>query len=380
MTQHLDQKMLTGFVREAQDYLPQLRENLATFHQDATQREALEEAFRYAHTIKGASAMVGLPTLSRIAHYVETMLEEVVNDAQPLDAAGVSWVSQVTEQIHQYLETLLTGDMQQPALVAEVVHAFRRFKHLPANGDAAAVAAILTASDDAFAQQAVDEVEADDEAPFAVLSEELEVIAAAALPVEDMAASPTPTPEPAGALHDLMAQIDADVHQVYGQHTMSTVPAGASDAASQADRYILFTVGGGKYAVPVPHVLEIGRIPRITPVPNVPEWMRGVINLRGDILSVIDFRAFLGLEEQHYTDRSRMLVVKTAGDEITTSLIVDQVMGIIPLSTARLELPATVSGHKAAPYLAGAYEHDQQICAVFDLERLLLSPEIRQFE
>lgn len=380
MTQYLDQKMLTGFVLEAQDYLPQLREQLTLFHQDATQREALEEAFRYAHTIKGASAMIGLSTLSRIAHYVETTLEAVVNDERPLDTACVSWVVQVTEQLHQYLDALVAGDMQQPSLVAEIVQAFRRFKHLPARGDAAAVTAILTASDAAFEQQESEEPASADEAPFAVLSEEIAAVAAAALPVTAPAAGPEPTAEPAGTLNDLLAQIDADIHQVYGQHTMSTVRTEASDGLAQAERYILFAVGESRYAVPVPHVLEIGRIPRITPVPNVPEWMRGVINLRGDILSVIDFRAFLGLEEHHQTEKSRMLVVKTPGDEITTSLIVDQVMGIIPLTTSRLALPTTVSNHRAAPYLAGAYEHDQHICAVFDLERLLLSPEIRQFE
>ena len=105
-----------------------------------------------------------------------------------------------------------------------------------------------------------------------------------------------------------------------------------------------------------------------------------MINLRGEILSVIDFRTFLGLEEAHHGERSRMLVVKTARDEIMTSLIVDQVMGIAPLSKARMETPAAPPGNKVVPYLQGAYEYEDQVCAVFDLERLLLSPEVRQFE
>lgn len=373
MTEFLDQKMLTGFVREAQGYLPQLREQLASFHTDATQREALEEAFRYAHTIKGASAMMGLPTLSRIAYYVEATLEAVVNDTQVLDTACVTWIYAMSEHLHQYLETLLTGDMEQRPLVTEMVHAFRHFKRLPASGDAAAVAALFTASDEAFAEHMVHGTEL---VPVQMVPDEEPATAASASPVEPVALSP----EPVGTLDELMAQIDADVHRVYSQHPIATASTGAGEASAQAERYILFSVGGSRYVVPVPAVLEIGRIPRITPVPNVPEWIRGVINLRGDILSVIDFRTFLGLEEQHHTDQSRMLVVKTPGDEITTSLIVDQIMGIIPLSPTRLELPATIATQKAAPYLTGAYEHDQQLCAVFDLERLLLSPEICQFE
>ena len=59
--------MLAGFVREAHSYLPQIREGIETFQHDAPQREVLEEALRYTHTIKGASAMVGLPVLSHMA-------------------------------------------------------------------------------------------------------------------------------------------------------------------------------------------------------------------------------------------------------------------------------------------------------------------------
>ncbi|MBM3224003.1 MAG: purine-binding chemotaxis protein CheW, partial [Candidatus Tectomicrobia bacterium] len=180
-------------------------------------------------------------------------------------------------------------------------------------------------------------------------------------------------------LDALVGSIDRDVHQVYSQGLVPQSPSRRLDSQNQTERYILFTLGESRYAVPVPHVVEIGRIPRITPVPNVPSWVRGVINLRGEILSVLDFRTFLGMEDMHHDEHSRMLVVKTPGDEVATSLIVDQIMGIVPLTTARLEIPAT-SNNKAAPYLTGAYEHEDQVCAVFDLERLLLSPEVRQFE
>jgi chemotaxis signal transduction protein len=75
-----------------------------------------------------------------------------------------------------------------------------------------------------------------------------------------------------------------------------------------------------------------------------------------------------------------MLVVKTRGDEITTSLVVDQVMGIVSLSATRLDASTSPTPGKAAPYLSGVYEHGNQVAAVFDLERFLLSPEVRQFE
>jgi chemotaxis signal transduction protein len=102
--------------------------------------------------------------------------------------------------------------------------------------------------------------------------------------------------------------------------------------------------------------------------------------VRGDILSVIDVRTFLGCAEAPQGEENRMLVVKARGDEIMTSLVVDQVMGIVPLSTTHLGASTGPTSGKATPYLHGVCEYGNQAVAVFDLERFLLSPEVRQFE
>lgn len=359
MAKHFDEKMLHGFVEEARSYLPQIHEGIDKFQQDATQREALEETYRYVHTIKGASAMIGLPILSQLAAYAEDSLERLVNEQASMDLAHATWLHRLTEQLESYLTGLLEGHTQQRPLVMEVVQAFRRFKNLPHSGDDAAVQDLLDADTDPTAT----DVPLDDEMPVEGTFEE----------------APASPSIPEAPLDAIVAAIDREVHTVYGQATAAArqVP---SDRQGQGERYVLFTLAGSRYAVPVPAVLEIGRIPTITQVPNVPTWMRGVINLRGEILSVIDFRLFLGLEVEHQGEQDRLLVVKTAGDEITTSLIVDQVMGIVPLSTAPMEPPPASPGDKAAPYLSGVYEHEGQALAVFDLERFLLASEVRQFE
>src|SRR4029077_13058533 len=208
------------------------------------------------------------------------------------------------------------------------------FKNLPEAGDIAALKAAMGGQEEEVAALEGQSQDQPNSPTTAVTSDD----------------QTAPVPEPAYAaetpesLDALVAAIDHDVHQVYGQNTKSTVPLGPLDRQNQTERYVLFTLAGSRYAVPVPSILEIGRIPHITPVPNVPAWVRGVINLRGEILSVVDFRTFLGLEEAHHGEHSRMLVVKTARDEIMTSLIVDQVMGIAPLSKTRMETPAAPPG------------------------------------
>src|SRR2546428_5922852 len=144
MPKKLDPKMLAGFGQGAHSYLPQIRESLETFQRDATQREVLEEALRYTHTIKGASVMVGLPVLSHMANYAEGTLEEMVTGQRAMDTACSTWLQQTMDQLEHYLDDLLAGDMQQQALVAEVVQSFRRFKSLPKAGDAAAIEAAMS--------------------------------------------------------------------------------------------------------------------------------------------------------------------------------------------------------------------------------------------
>jgi purine-binding chemotaxis protein CheW len=130
----------------------------------------------------------------------------------------------------------------------------------------------------------------------------------------------------------------------------------------------------------VPNVIEVGRVPAITPVPNVPVWLRGVINLRGEILSIIDVRVFLGINEGYPMESSRMLVVKSVRDEIVTSLIVDQINGFARLSRAHLEALTIPVQDKVTPYISAVCEHEEHIVTVLDLERLLLSPEVCQFD
>ena len=358
MPKNLDKKMLNSFTREVHGYLPQIRASIDNIHTDTPQGAVLEEAAQYVHTIKGAAAMLGLSALSHMASYIEETLTEIATGQGQRDAARSAWLYYATDKLEQYLESLLVDDGGHQAIVTDVVQAFRRFKSLPAADDAAAVEAILAGE-------------------AAILCERELGDEASETPVllrhnADATRGDT--------LEALSTTIDDAVRQVYDQGTPSSAYLGAGGRADQAGRYVLFTLAGSRYAVSVPHVLEISRVPPVTPVPNVPTWVRGIVNVRGEILSVIDVRIFLGCEETHQREENRMLVVKTRGDEIMTSLVVDQVMGVVPLSATRLDTSTAPTPGKAAPYLGGVYEHGNQVVTVFDLERFLLSSEVRQFE
>jgi purine-binding chemotaxis protein CheW len=149
--------------------------------------------------------------------------------------------------------------------------------------------------------------------------------------------------------------------------------------ATQGHRYVLLSIASANYAVREAYVTELERVPKITPVPHVPAWVRGVTNLRGDILSVIDMRTFLGLD-QSLSQSARMLVVRLLNEDFATGLIVDGVDRIVAVTPNQITPPESSLEGPLAPYLVGMCVVDERLVAVLDLDQLLRSAEIRQFE
>ena len=189
-----------------------------------------------------------------------------------------------------------------------------------------------------------------------------------------------PDEEASHLLDELMATIDEEVEEVFGPGAMANLAPAEPVGAAVEEQHVIFTLAGTEYAAPIANVIEIGRPLDVTPTPNVPDWVMGVANLRGDVISMVDLRAFLGMERISYGQASRMLVAQARQEDMTTALIVDRVSGIRYLSANRIGAPTAPIEDRVTPCLHGVYEHDGRLLVVLNLERLLLSPEMRQFE
>jgi purine-binding chemotaxis protein CheW len=117
-------------------------------------------------------------------------------------------------------------------------------------------------------------------------------------------------------------------------------------------------------------VLEVGRPLPVTAVPHVPDWVTGVANVRGDIVSMIDLRTFLGLPSGDGADK-RLLVVRSTDGETTTGLLVDRIRGIRALPAGRLTTSTASLRDPVAAYLRGVADLDGRLLAFLDLDRLL---------
>ena len=146
------------------------------------------------------------------------------------------------------------------------------------------------------------------------------------------------------------------------------------------DQYVVFTVAGTDYAVAIGNVLEVAPPLNITPLPNVPDWMVGVTNMRGDVVSIVDLRAFLGMGQVVGGQGGRMVVVRASGEDMVAALIVDRVREICRLPAEQISAPASPVDDPVAPYLRGVCEYKGRLLVLLDVDRLLLSAEMRQFE
>jgi chemotaxis signal transduction protein len=149
------------------------------------------------------------------------------------------------------------------------------------------------------------------------------------------------------------------------------------DVVQLGQPYLLFGLAGSEYAVALAQVREICNPPAVTPIPRVPRWLCGVSQVRGDILSVVDLRAFLGLPPTRALTRPRLLVVHNALERFTAGLLVDGTRAICKFPDDRitpLDSPIEPLVHR---YLIGQVQHASRILGVLDLERVLQSPEMR---
>lgn len=146
--------------------------------------------------------------------------------------------------------------------------------------------------------------------------------------------------------------------------------AGHRDAAEETvvERELLVLwLGDDPYALPVERVREIVRLRPITPMPRVPESVRGVLSLRGDIVQVIDLRCRLGLAASRDASPRRRIVVLGSEDGQTTGLLVDRVSEVLRLRDDQLRPP---TGSETSTVIALA-PHGDRFVSVFDVDRLL---------
>ncbi|AZN40874.1 chemotaxis protein CheW [Paenibacillus albus] len=148
---------------------------------------------------------------------------------------------------------------------------------------------------------------------------------------------------------------------------------------SEEIKVIVFGLANEEYGVEVDKVRTIERMMPITRVPKTPAFIKGVINLRGVVLPVIDLRGRFGLPETEETESSRVIIV--AVNDLEVGFIVDAANDVIDIDEKSIDTPPEVVGGIKAKYLRGVAKiGDNRLLIMLNLSEVLNKSEIIQLE
>jgi len=152
-----------------------------------------------------------------------------------------------------------------------------------------------------------------------------------------------------------------------------------ADAAANSNKYLSFVLGAEEYSVEILRVREIIGIIDITPLPQTPDYIKGVINLRGKIIPVVELRTRFNLESVEYTNATCIIVVEVNshdGDQLHMGVIVDTVSEVLDINADQLEPAPRFANSVNTEYILGIGKVKEKTIILLDINKVLSSEEI----
>lgn len=146
---------------------------------------------------------------------------------------------------------------------------------------------------------------------------------------------------------------------------------------TQKNKYLTFALGNEMYGIEIRHVTEIIGIQKITEIPELPEHMRGIINLRGKIIPVMDVRLRFRKPLREYTDRTCIIVVDIG--ELSLGLIVDSVSEVLSIAERDI-VPPPETGRLSSRFISGIGKAGGGTKLLLDALRLIGDEELEYFQ
>lgn len=153
-----------------------------------------------------------------------------------------------------------------------------------------------------------------------------------------------------------------------------TEPHKSSDAASHdSSSFVTFSLAEETYAIDVLQVQEVLKVTEIAPVPGVPNYILGIINLRGDVVTVIDGRRRMGLPDHQPTDQSRIVIIDV--DNQNVGILVDSVAEVVQIASKDIDPAPAVGNDQSSRFILGVHSSPDGLTILISLEKLLSDEE-----
>ncbi len=149
--------------------------------------------------------------------------------------------------------------------------------------------------------------------------------------------------------------------------------AGTSVAEGKGGKYLTFALAKEEYGLEILKVREIIGYMEITSVPKTPYHVKGVINLRGQVIPVIDLRAKFGLEETDVTDQTCIIVVEieNEGVQLSTGIIVDRVQEVLDIDSENIEDTPEFGSSISSDFILGMGKVEEEVKILLDINKVL---------
>ncbi|MHB1239687.1 MAG: chemotaxis protein CheW [Gammaproteobacteria bacterium] len=139
-------------------------------------------------------------------------------------------------------------------------------------------------------------------------------------------------------------------------------------------RWVTFHLGQETYGIQVMQVQEVLRYTEIAPVPGAPDYVLGIINLRGNVVTVVDTRKRFGLPTREVDDATRIVIIEGVGGQVV-GILVDRVSEVVDLPTSEVEAAPNVGTDEGAQFIQGVASRDGELLILVDLNKLLTEEE-----
>jgi len=143
-------------------------------------------------------------------------------------------------------------------------------------------------------------------------------------------------------------------------------------------QWVTFKLAGETYGVNVMQVQEVLRYTEIAPVPGAPEYVMGIINLRGNVVTVIDARYRFGLSGGEITENTRIVILEA--DKHVVGILVDSVAEVVYLRQSEIETAPNVGNDESARFIQGVCHKNDELLILIELDKLLTENEWAELE
>ena len=305
---------------------------------------ALNESVASELEVSAESEIATLPSVEEI---IATMDE----DALGVEAKGIE------------SEEVLADQVEPAPLEADVAEALE-------------VAAIETAEKVSEPETSLEE-DADTAPLEADVAETLEV--AAIETAEKVFEPETSLEEDADTapLEELISELDGKIGQTLDSNRKEgeEIVKPGDQQSDDHGKYVRFLLDDIFMAIPLFSALEVGHRPDITPLPNLPDWVLGISNIRGEIVSVLDLKRFFGRSSPGASRGSHLIIIHN--QDLKVGIIVDSIMGIISLDGQETDVqPNPYRSGEISSFLSGVVVSGEKLLNILDVDRLLAHPRM----